>query len=1312
MEKGITNLMMLVLCVSTMLFFNTKSAFCQYDTPITVEAERYSSVFGEIVRESPEYFSLQRGFGPSEMHLLDTLSSEERLFIESEIDPPAIGIIRDLQQPIVFNLRQIEIPPDGEITTSGGRLSRISDEILVFSTYIKSERADEIRIFFSEGNFPHGVQVNLFSQNDFAFNQIELRGELDEYGFYTRTIFADYVIIQIVIPIESFDDDLHFSITKVVHVDSIYMPEDLPRSCYQDANCPYANEFTYIDNLHNATAQLTFPIGSGYYLCSGGQLNDTRDKDFQPFLLTANHCINTQASAAGLEARFYYWSTYCNSGITNPNYVLVNGSNLIATHNQSDFTLVLLKEKGGNLYLGWTTIAVNNEATLHSVHHPGGMLQQYSRHTNNTSPNFTCTDLSTSTYHYTKTIGGQTEGGSSGGVITNENGYVVGQLYGFCALSDWDICNYDSYYNLWGRFDASFNNNNLQYWLNNGGASVAMSTNPSTTLEFGSQAIGSSTDLNVIVTNTGIIPNYLNLEAGSISISGVNANQFSIIGATSLYLPPGTSGSFKIRFSPTSAGPKTAILNIPHNADNILSPLTISLSGSGAEEICKDCPNFDFAISPQTYWQNHASSHEMYGCKMYRVNVINGKTYTFKTGCGNGATADYDTYLTLFSNSCDSIAYNNDGCEELRSELEWTANYSGFAYLKVRGWTNKYGSYTLAYKFEADPFLIISPTSTNVGVSAGNTSIDISSNISWTVSESCDWLSCNPTNGSGNGTITINYDANTTTQQRSCIITVSGSGINRTFTLTQQAATAYITLTPVSQTVDAVAGSTDFSISSNVSWAVFESCDWLSCNPTNGSGNGTITINYDANTTTQQRSCAVTVSGSGINRIFTLTQQSATAYITLTPESQTVDAVAGSTDFSISSNVSWSVSESCDWLSCNPTNGSGNGTITINYDANTTTRQRSCAVTVSGSGINRIFTLTQQSATTYITLTPESQTVDAVAGSTDFAVNSNVSWTVSESCDWLICSPTSGTENDIIIADYQENTDFLTRECEITVGNNELSSIFTLIQQGAVPYLIVDPESITVDAEAGLTTFIISSNISWSITHECDWLSCFPGSGTNTDTIIVEYQEYTDTQQRSCVIRIDGSELSTYFMVTQEPSFNYFLDVIPNELTLDPFAGSVNELAIISNDLWTIVNQTEWLSVEPTQGANSQIILFTATEENKTGTERNSDVIVVGIQTGFKSVTVTQLPYIGLDDITTTSAFNIHPNPTKATMTITSDCVQYIELNIYSQIGEQVLSLKNVVNHQVVDVSFLSPGLYVLEIQCNTFRSVQKLIKL
>ncbi|NLN96749.1 MAG: choice-of-anchor D domain-containing protein, partial [Bacteroidales bacterium] len=761
MKKRFSNSILIFIGVISTLFFNIKTAFCQNDELVSIDGERYFSAFGEIIRETPEYHTLQRGFDKNEMHLLDILSNDERAFIESEVNPPAIGVIRDLKQPIVFNLRNIEIPLNGEISTSGGRLSRISDEILVFSTYIKSEKADEIRIFFSEGNFPYGVKVNLFSKDDFAFNQFELTGKLDEYGFYTRTTFADYVILQVVIPKECFEQDFYFSITKVIHIDRIYIPEEFIRSCYEDANCSFANEYIYTNNLRRATAQLTFPVGYGYYICSGGQLNDSRTKDFQPFLLTANHCFDTQASAAGLEARFYYWSTSCNSGITNPDHIIINGANLIATNSQSDFTLVLLKEKGGNYYLGWTITNVANNGVLHSVHHPGGMLQKYSRHTNKTSPSYSCAGFSTTNYHYTVTLGGQTSGGSSGGVIANADGRVVGQLYGVCHPDNWDECDYSSYNNMWGRFNVSYSNNNLQYWLNNGGASVAMSVNSSSNFDFGSRPVGSLTDMTITVTNSGIRPNYLNLEAGTISITGTDANMFTIVGEKSFYLPPGASGSFIIRFNPTSSGPKTVTLNIPHNADNMSSPKTISITGSGTE-ICKNCPDYDFSLTPQTSWQTHSSSHSMNGCKIYRFWAYNGNKYTFKTGCGDGATASYDTQLYLFNNTCTQVAFNDDGCESYRSKIEWTANYTGYAYLRVKGWSHYSGSYTLAYNY-------CSSAPAQPGIISGNTSVCAGSTQTYSISPvsgatSYTWTL--PLGWSGNSTsnsITVTVGANSGT---------------------------------------------------------------------------------------------------------------------------------------------------------------------------------------------------------------------------------------------------------------------------------------------------------------------------------------------------------------------------------------------------------------------------------------------------------------------------------------------------------------------------------------------------------------------
>jgi hypothetical protein len=191
---------------------------------------------------------------------------------------------------------------------------------------------------------------------------------------------------------------------NTTYADNRYIPEENNRSCFLDANCADANSFAHITSVRGGTARLYFPSGNKYGLCSGGQLTDVRNADWQPFLLTANHCFDTQTSAAGLEARFSYWSTSCNSGVPNPNYVIVNGANLIATNDNTDVTLVLLKQQAaGAWYLGWNAGAVANNTTMHSTHHPGGTFMKYQRMINKTSPSHSCAGFSTSDFYYTKT---------------------------------------------------------------------------------------------------------------------------------------------------------------------------------------------------------------------------------------------------------------------------------------------------------------------------------------------------------------------------------------------------------------------------------------------------------------------------------------------------------------------------------------------------------------------------------------------------------------------------------------------------------------------------------------------------------------------------------------------------------------------------------------------------------------------------------------------------------------------------------------------------------------------------------------------
>ncbi len=583
----IKQLHFLTLCILAILIVTGCNLYSQSNMPMpteSVEMEQFDFSTRYLKTQKPALYRLASQLTQTEVHVLDTLSAAERRFIEESVDPPMVGVIRNLPEPVVFDLTGIVIPDKGEVSAAGGRISRIHEDTLVYTTRFISWKADQLRVFFESGYFPGGVQVNVFGDNGQAFRQQELSGLLDEYGFYTTSLFSGALTIQVVIPLNSKDErSISFTISKIIHVDERYIEKENLRDCYIDANCPYANEFTYINQLRRSTAFLYFPVGAGYAICTGGLLNDARTKDFQPYLLTANHCFDTQTSAAGLEAVFYYYSKACNNDTANPSIVVVNGSNLIATNPDTDFTLVLLRNLGGDTYLGWTTNNVGNGETMHAVHHPGGRLQKYSRFKNLYTPEYDCDNLPISRYFHTTTYAGQNSGGSSGGVIVTPGGYVVGQLYGKCHEPSWDECNFSSFDGIWGKFALSYANNNLQYWLNSsmGGNGAVLTTIPSTSWDFGTADVGGANTFPFSVNNTGTRPNNLNLEVYSISVTGPDAADFYIIGETSYYLSPGFGGSFQVRFSPSSAGPKSAQLVITHNADNVASPKIIPLTGYG-----------------------------------------------------------------------------------------------------------------------------------------------------------------------------------------------------------------------------------------------------------------------------------------------------------------------------------------------------------------------------------------------------------------------------------------------------------------------------------------------------------------------------------------------------------------------------------------------------------------------------------------------------------------------------------------------------------------------------------------------------------
>ena len=72
----------------------------------------------------------------------------------------------------------------------------------------------------------------------------------------------------------------------------------------------------------------------------------------------------------------------------------------------------------------------------------------------------------------------------------------------------------------------------------------------------------------------------------------------------------------------------------------------------------------------------------------------------------------------------------------------------------------------------------------------------------------------------------------------------------------------------------------------------------------------------------------------------------------INPTSQRVSSEEGSFDITVTSNVAWTVSSDNSAFTVNPTSGNGNGTVTVQYTANTGASERTATITVSTTDEN------------------------------------------------------------------------------------------------------------------------------------------------------------------------------------------------------------------------------------------------------------------------------------------------------------------------------------------------------------------------
>ena len=388
---------------------------------------------------------------PAELAEIAAWNQERRVPLKN-------GFSRPLPAPRLITLDPAGIEPllrapATSIEIGGGVASISAAGDIIWGAEVRVEGAYRLRLHLAGVDLPTGSLLWIYNDRNervgpIAVQQLRFGSEL-----WTPSVAGPTIRLEILLPADGLATGGGLVIDRVLEIfplDETGAPltgltlTETGAACLVDAQCVGSGTFGPIENVQRAIAMVVFVDGGDHFVCSGGLLTDTDSQTTIPYLLTANHCISKQSVASSVIAYFDFYRSSCTGSVPNLSSLpRSNGSTLLATgksSSSSDFTLLRLDSLPSNRFLlGWdaSSGAVSNGKTLHRISHPDGMVQHYSQTRVDTSVPLCQSEggsvLSRSRFVYSSPEVGDTQGGSSGSVVTLGNGKVVGQLLGSCG---------------------------------------------------------------------------------------------------------------------------------------------------------------------------------------------------------------------------------------------------------------------------------------------------------------------------------------------------------------------------------------------------------------------------------------------------------------------------------------------------------------------------------------------------------------------------------------------------------------------------------------------------------------------------------------------------------------------------------------------------------------------------------------------------------------------------------------------------------------------------------------------------------------
>ncbi len=413
---------------------------------------------------------ISQGGIPIEIQKLKSNSTDNDLVVMPRVDNQMMS--KMYSQPDSLQLKPLKFafsfPVSLSLTNSGKWFN--TSEVNVWQLYIRSTGAYSINLILEQFKLPEHSRLFLIS-----LKSGEIKGaytsenNTDSQILAIEPVEGDELLVQYEEPVKtSFQGQ--FKITKVAHdflgvTYSDHRPLGVSGICNYNINCDVANGS---EEVRDAVCRI---IIEGTDICSGTMMNNTA-LDGIPYILTANHCINSEKQAQSSIFLFNYEAPYCSiynvPSIDGDVSRSMSGSSLKASFDSLDFALVRLNTIPPYNYrtflAGWNMMSAAPTSS-YSIHHPVGDIKKISIDQQSAaSGSFSGSYIANGFWNVKTWEYGVTESGSSGGGLFDQNKHLIGTLTGGSATC---VSRKNDYFE---KFAMSWNyrketNKQLKFWL-------------------------------------------------------------------------------------------------------------------------------------------------------------------------------------------------------------------------------------------------------------------------------------------------------------------------------------------------------------------------------------------------------------------------------------------------------------------------------------------------------------------------------------------------------------------------------------------------------------------------------------------------------------------------------------------------------------------------------------------------------------------------------------------------------------------------------------------------------------------------------